>query len=478
MPAEFFGSSKPSRRAGELDARLDAARHGPRDAPLADARPRRPRASREFATLEAPATLRTTLDRLVRLIEYQIPTMQGSILLLDDDGVTLRHGAAPHLPEEYCRLIDGARIGPAAGSCGTAAWRGEQVIVEDIATDPLWADYRALALPHALRACWSTPILDGEHSVLGTFAMYYDEPRRPTPEELALTGTATLLAGNIIVRARAEAALRASEDELRLRTEAAERAARALAESEAQMRAARGEAEHANRVKSDFLAMMSHELRTPLNAIGGYTTLMLDGIPAPASEAHQNYLRRIAKAQHHLLGLIESVLTHAKLEAGRMTYRMSNIRMSELLDVAESLVTPQLAAKRLTYDCTGCDSTLVLRADRDKVAQIVLNLLSNAIKFTPEGGRVALRTAVPAPGRALIAVRDTGVGMSAEQVATVFEPYVQFDNRLSGQSRGTGLGMPISREFARGMGGDLTVESEPGVGTEFLLTLATDPAAE
>ena len=223
---------------------------------------------------------------------------------------------------------------------------------------------------------------------------------------------------------------------------------------------------------------MSHELRTPLNAIGGYTTLMLDGIPAPASEAHQNYLRRIAKAQHHLLGLIESVLTHAKLEAGRMTYRMSNIRMSELLDVAESLVTPQLAAKRLTYDCTGCDSTLVLRADRDKVAQIVLNLLSNAIKFTPEGGRVALRTAVPAPGRALIAVRDTGVGMSAEQVATVFEPYVQFDNRLSGQSRGTGLGMPISREFARGMGGDLTVESEPGVGTEFLLTLATDPAAE
>jgi signal transduction histidine kinase len=224
--------------------------------------------------------------------------------------------------------------------------------------------------------------------------------------------------------------------------------------------------------------MMSHELRTPLNAIGGYTKLMLEGIPQPASEAHQGYLRRILKGQQHLLSLIESVLTHAKLEAGRMTYKMSNIRVSELLDIADSLLAPQLAAKQLAYDCTGCDSTLVLRGDREKIAQILLNLLSNAVKFTPPQGRVTMRTAVPAPGRALIAVRDTGIGMSAEQIATVFEPYVQFDNSLTRQEKGTGLGMPISRELARGMGGDLTVESEPGVGTEFLLTLANDSSAE
>ena len=189
-------------------------------------------------------------------------------------------------------------------------------------------------------------------------------------------------------------------------------------------------------------------------------------------------LRRILKGQQHLLGLIESVLTHAKLEAGRMTYRMSNIRVSELLDVAESMLRPQLATKGLAYDCEGCDSSLVLRGDRDKIAQILLNLLSNAVKFTPHGGRVAIRTAAPAPGRALLAVRDTGVGMTAEQVATVFEPYVQFDNSLTKSEKGTGLGMPISRDFARGMGGDLTVESEPGVGTEFILTLPTDPAPD
>jgi signal transduction histidine kinase len=229
-------------------------------------------------------------------------------------------------------------------------------------------------------------------------------------------------------------------------------------------------------VKSQFLAMMSHELRTPLNAIGGFAKLMLDGIPTAASDGQRNYLSRIVKAQEHLLGLIDAVLTHAKIEAGRMTYRMTNIRMDELLETVEAMVGPQLAAKRIAYDCEGCDRRLVIRGDRQKTVQILLNLLSNAVKFTPEGGRIALRTAVPAPGRAAIGVRDTGVGMTAEQVAAVFEPFVQFDNRLSREAKGTGLGMPISRELARGMGGDLTVESELGVGTEFVLALTTEIA--
>jgi signal transduction histidine kinase len=430
----------------------------------------RPRDSRRSLSLPGePATLWDALDRLVRLIEQQSLGMRGSILLLGDDHETLHHGAAPHLPPDYCRLIDGSRIGPAAGSCGTAAWRGEQVIVRDIATDPLWADYRDLALPRGLHACWSTPILDGNGVVLGTFAMYYGEPRTPTAEELALTQTATLLAYNIIVRARAEL-------ELQERAYEAEQAAIRLTESEARAREAFAEAQHANRVKADFLAMMSHELRTPLNAIGGYATLMLDGIPVPPAEGHVAYLRRIAKAQQHLLGLINAVLTHAKLDAGRMTYRMTNVRMGELLDVVETLTAPQLSAKAITWECEGCDRALVLRADTEKVTQVLLNLVSNATKFTPNGGRIIVGTEVPAPGRARIFVRDTGIGMSAEQVATVFEPYVQFDNRLTRQEKGSGLGMAISRELARGMGGDLTVESTPGVGTEFQLTLTAEPA--
>jgi two-component system cell cycle sensor histidine kinase PleC len=341
---------------------------------------------RPVAELGEHASLHAALEQLVLLIEHQVPAMRGSILLLDDDGVTLRHGAAPHLPPDYRRAIDGERIGPAAGSCGTAAYRGEQVVVSDIATDPLWEDHKDAALSHGLRACWSTPIMDSEGKVLGTFAMYYDEPRLPAPLEQALTATATMLASNIIVRIRAEAALRESQEQLRERIEVIERSARALAASEARARAARAEAEHANKVKSDFLAMMSHELRTPLNAIGGYAKLMLEGIPDPATEGQQNSLRRIVRAQEHLLNLIEAVLAYAKLEAGRMTYRMTNIRVGELLDTIETLVRPQVAAKKIAYECGSCAGSLVMRGDKQKTVQILLNILSNAVKFTLPGG--------------------------------------------------------------------------------------------
>jgi PAS domain S-box-containing protein len=156
--------------------------------------------------------MHASLDALIMLIEQGVPGMRGSVLLLDDDGVTLRHGAAPHLPEAYCRLIDGERIGPAAGSCGTSAFRKERVIVRDIATDPLWRDYRKAAEPFGLAACWSTPIFDSDGDLLGTFAMYYDEPRDPTAADIELTETATLLSANIITRARSARALRARAD--------------------------------------------------------------------------------------------------------------------------------------------------------------------------------------------------------------------------------------------------------------------------
>ena len=533
--------------------------------------------------------LHGSLETLIKLLERVSPGMRGSVLLLDADGVTLRHGAAPSLPPGYCRAIDGSKIGSRAGSCGTAAYRRERVIVRDIATDPLWADYREIAEPHGLSACWSTPILDASGTVLGTFAMYYDEPREPTAEDIDLTETATLLARNIIKRALSATALRA-------RTETAERLAIALQQSEARFRQlaetipvqvwtaqpdglldfvtrrtadyfgraaqdllgdgwaqivheedierasgrwkhaletgepyevefrllsrdgeyrwhlvradpvrdergqivewfgcttdieeqkrleaaldlALADAKEANKAKAEFLAMMSHELRTPLNAIGGYTQLMLDGIPTPPTEGQQNFLVRIAKAQKHLLGLIETVLTHAKLEAGRTTYRISDVRAHEILEVIDSMTAPQRAAKRLAYKCERCDPALQFRADKDKVVQILLNILSNATKFTPMDGTITVSTAVPAPGVGAISVRDTGIGMSPEELALVFEPFVQFDSRLSRESSGTGLGMPISRDLARGMGGDLVASSERGVGSTFTLSLPLASAA-
>jgi PAS domain S-box-containing protein len=160
------------------------------------------------------------LDALCRLVEELSSGALSSILLLEPNGTQLRHGAAPSLPQAYIDAIDDSAIGPLAGSCGTAAYRAQPVIVSDIATDPLWADYREFALPHGLRACWSTPILSSEAKVLGTFAIYYQEPRTPTPEQYEIIEQITHLASIALERKRAEGALQASEQVARGQVEA------------------------------------------------------------------------------------------------------------------------------------------------------------------------------------------------------------------------------------------------------------------
>ncbi len=172
--------------------------------------------NRVLEMIASGIALPETLAALVRLIEEQSPGMLGSVLLLDDDGVHVRHGAAPNLPTEFVAAVDGQPIGPVAGSCGTAAYRREPVFVEDIATDPLWVPYKAAALPHELHASWSTPIFDAQQRVLGTFAMYYRQPGLPKPEHLRLIEAATHIAAIAIGHYKAAQDLRESEDKLRL----------------------------------------------------------------------------------------------------------------------------------------------------------------------------------------------------------------------------------------------------------------------
>jgi len=165
----------------------------------------------ELAIGDSP--LERTLSELIKIVETTSRTqVLGSILLLDLDGKHLRHGAAPSLPGEYMAAIDGAEIGPCAGSCGTAAYRAQPVFVSDIAEDPLWAEYKVVALPHGLRACWSIPILTRGRRVLGTFAMYHREPREPTVRDLALVDLITQTAALVIDRERAHTALRKIAD--------------------------------------------------------------------------------------------------------------------------------------------------------------------------------------------------------------------------------------------------------------------------
>jgi PAS domain S-box-containing protein len=160
----------------------------------------------ELAIGDSP--LETTLSALIKIVESTSRTgVLGSILLLDTDGKHLRHGAAPSLPKAYIDAINGSEIGPCAGSCGTAAYLGAAVFVADIATDPLWADYKEVALGNGLRSCWSIPILTRGRKVLGTFAMYHREPREPTIRDLLLVDLITQTAALVIDRDRAQAAL-------------------------------------------------------------------------------------------------------------------------------------------------------------------------------------------------------------------------------------------------------------------------------
>jgi signal transduction histidine kinase len=232
------------------------------------------------------------------------------------------------------------------------------------------------------------------------------------------------------------------------------------------------EAEAANRAKAGFLSTMSHELRTPLNAIAGYVDLLDLGIHGPITGAQRSALARIQKNQAHLLGLISDILNFARIEAGRLELRAVPVAVPELLAGMEPLIAPQAAARGVEFRAMACDPHLRARGDRDRVGQVLLNLLSNAVKFTEPGGTITLWAEADGE-QARIRVGDTGPGIPRDKQGEIFDPFVQL-MRESGDlpsHGGVGLGLSISRELARAMEGDLTVESEVGRGSTFTLTL-------
>ncbi|HLM66830.1 MAG TPA: ATP-binding protein, partial [Longimicrobium sp.] len=186
--------------------------------------------------------------------------------------------------------------------------------------------------------------------------------------------------------------------------------------------------------------------------------------------AQRSDLGRIRRSQRHLLGLINDVLNFARVEAGHVELAIKDVPLAEIVEGLEALVAPQVMERGLAYDCPAADSSLVARADPEKVRQVLLNLLSNAVKFTAAGGTVRV-TAGAEDGRVRIRVRDTGAGIPANRLESIFEPFVQLDRNLTSAHQGTGLGLAISRDLARAMGGDLAAESVVGEGSVFTLSL-------
>ncbi len=237
-------------------------------------------------------------------------------------------------------------------------------------------------------------------------------------------------------------------------------------------------AEQANAAKGEFLSTMSHELRTPLNAIAGYAQLLTLELRGPITDHQRQDLERIRFASEHLMGLVTDVLNFARLDAGKIDYQIDDVEFATVLDELEPLVGPQLRARNLSFDHDGCapdtpDQPHMVRTDPEKLRQILLNLLTNAIKFTEAGGRVTMTCQTDkAAGVVRVRVSDTGRGIPQDQLERIFEPFVQVDrHRTLGSQQGVGLGLSISRDLARGLGGDLVAESVVGAGSTFTLTL-------
>jgi two-component system cell cycle sensor histidine kinase PleC len=391
------------------------------------------------------------LDAVTLALEELIPGSRCSVLVLDAAGGTLHHGAAPSLPAAYSAAIDGLPIGHDAGSCGAAAYLDRAVVAEDIAHDVRWDRFRALAMPHGLGSCWSSPI-HGRDGVLGTFAVYHARPHRPDDRERRLVARFTDLAAVALEHDRLHAA----------------RAARREAELAARV------AEDASRAKSLLLSTLSHELRTPLQAIIGFSELLgtLDLPPARREAA----LGHIDAAAHHVLDLVGDVLDLARLEARALPLASGAVDLATLVHEVLDLLEPLADRRGIRLDTDLPDAGgPTACADPRRVRQVLINLVTNGVRHNHVEGWVRVG-AREADREVVLTVADGGPGIPAALAHRLFEPFAQLDGGAEEDAGGgTGLGLALVRGLVEAMAGTVTVDSAPGAGTTATVRLPGAP---
>lgn len=386
------------------------------------------------------ATLSDVLASLVTLIEAQSEGMICSVLQLSEDGKHIRHGAAPRLPEIYVQAVNGAPIGPKNGSCGTAMYRGEPVIVTDMLTDPLWEDYRELAKLSGLRACWSTPIFTGHGKVLGSFAMYYTQPQAPTGSEALLTEVATHIAGIAIEHERAQNELQHTRLELA----------------------------HVARVTTmgELAASIAHEVNQPLGAIVGNADICRSWL-----QENEVDLKLVAEALEDISNdghRASQIISRIRSLVKKHVPEKAPLNLSDVARDVIGLVGHEAQRKQVTIRSHLGDSLPAVEADRVQLQQVLLNLCMNGIEAmheTDANQRQLTVQTVMSNGNVLATVSDRGMGIEPGKAEQLFKPF------HTTKANGMGMGLAISRSIIESFGGKLWAESNEGGGAIFSFNL-------
>lgn len=394
----------------------------------------------ELAIKDAPVN--KIFDVIARTVEKQSGNMvMASIMILDEDKKHLRLGAAPSLPEEYKKAIDGMEIGISAGSCGTVAFTGKPIIVSDIASDPLWTEFRDTALKHGLEACWSNPIYSSSGQVLGTFAIYFSKMIDPMEQDWSVVEFLSQTVAIIIER----------------KNEFYERklAEKALKE--------------ADRRKDEFLATLAHELRNPLAPISNALHIMrMPNVPRNVMEMSEGIMER-QLAQ--MVRLVDDLMDVSRISRGKINLQKEKIVLADVINSALETASSLIEDNSHTISVSLPEEDVWLEGDFTRLAQIFSNILTNSIKYTDPGGKIHV-SATRSNNDIVVEITDNGIGIAADQIPHIFDIFAQVDSAIDRARGGLGIGLTLVKNLVELHGGTVAVRSEGlGKGSTFSVGL-------
>ena len=392
----------------------------------------------ELAINDSP--LDVILDVIARTVEKQSGnTVFASILLLDPDGEHLRKGAAPSLPENYIKAVNGLKIGPAAASCGTAAYTGKPVIVSDMTTDPLWADFRDMIFENNFSACWSNPIFSSSGKILGTFALHFEKDFNSVQQDWEMVEFLSRTAAIIIERQM--------ESRERLQAEAA--------------------LKEADRRKDEFLAILAHELRNPLAPISNALHVMrMPDAPSNVIEMSEGIIERQLKL---MVRLVDDLMDVSRISRGKINLRKEKISLTEVINNALETSRSLIKNQSHMIVVNVPEEPIWLDGDFTRLSQVFSNLLNNAIKYTDLGGHITLSASME-NHQVIVTVADDGIGIGADQLPVIFDIFSQVDCALDRSRGGLGIGLTLVKNLVELHGGTVMATSD-GLGKGSMFTV-------